>query len=222
MDQAGAVEFAQDRHDAAGAVHVFQMHVQLGRRDLAEIGHLARQPVDIRHGERHLALLRRRQQVQHRVGRAAHGDIQRHRILERARSSRCRAAKRCGSSCSYQRRARSTISQPASTNSFRRSAWVATMLPLPGSARPSASVRQFIELAVNMPEHEPQVGQAERSITSVSASRHRGIGGGDHGGDQVGRAASCRPSPPCRLPSARRRRRWRGCSAASPPSACPA
>ena len=27
-------------------------------------------------------------------------------------------------------------------------------------ARPSASARQFIELAVNMPEHDPQVGQA--------------------------------------------------------------
>ena len=43
-------------------------------------------------------------------------------------------------------------------------------MPLPGSDRPSASVRQFIELAVNMPEHEPQVGQAERSITATSAS----------------------------------------------------
>ena len=73
------------------------------------------------------------------------------------------------SSCSYQRRARSTISQPASTNSLRRSAWVASSEPLPGRARPSASVRQFIELAVNMPEHEPQVGQADRSISSVSA-----------------------------------------------------
>ena len=53
---------------------------------------------------------------------------------------------------------------PASTNSRLRSAWVASIEPLPGSDRPSASVRQFIELAVNMPEHEPQVGQAERSI----------------------------------------------------------
>ena len=34
------------------------------------------------------------------------------------------------------------------------------MVPLPGSAMPSASQRQFIELAVNIPEHEPQVGQA--------------------------------------------------------------
>src|SRR5690606_5608298 len=44
------------------------------------------------------------------------------------------------------------------------------MVPLPGSARPIASVRQFIELAVNMPEHEPQVGQALRSYCSASAS----------------------------------------------------
>ena len=36
----------------------------------------------------------------------------------------------------------------------------ARIVPLPGSAMPSASHRQFIELAVNMPEHEPQVGQA--------------------------------------------------------------
>ena len=43
-------------------------------------------------------------------------------------------------------------------------------MPLPGSDRPSASVRQFIELAVNMPEHEPQVGQAERSSALTSSS----------------------------------------------------
>ena len=50
---------------------------------------------------------------------------------------------------------------------------MASTLPLPGSARPSASVRQFIEFAVNMPEQEPQVGQAERSITSDSLSDTR-------------------------------------------------
>src|SRR3954464_8260060 len=44
------------------------------------------------------------------------------------------------------------------------------MGPLPGRDRPSAWVRQFIELAVNMPEQEPQVGQAERSISATSAS----------------------------------------------------
>ncbi len=33
------------------------------------------------------------------------------------------------------------------------------MVPLPGSARPMASLSEFIELAVNIPEQEPQVGQ---------------------------------------------------------------
>src|SRR4051794_15574947 len=61
---------------------------------------------------------------------------------------------------------------PASTNRRLRSAWVASVVPLPGSDRPSASVRQFIELAVNMPEHEPQVGQAERSMLATSASEY--------------------------------------------------
>jgi hypothetical protein len=47
---------------------------------------------------------------------------------------------------------------------------VASSEPLPGKDNPSASVRQFIELAVNMPEHEPQVGQAERSTAATSWS----------------------------------------------------
>src|SRR6195952_2755447 len=59
---------------------------------------------------------------------------------------------------------------PASRNRRSRSEWVARVEPLPGSDRPSPSVRQFMELAVNMPEHEPQVGQAERSMVSTSAS----------------------------------------------------
>ena len=33
-----------------------------------------------------------------------------------------------------------------------------------------ASVRQFMELAVNIPEHEPQVGQALRSTSATSSS----------------------------------------------------
>ena len=74
------------------------------------------------------------------------------------------------SSCSYQRRAKSTIRRPARKNSCSRSAWVASSDPLPGKLSPKASVRQFIELAVNMPEQEPQVGQAERSYASTVAS----------------------------------------------------
>ena len=48
--------------------------------------------------------------------------------------------------------------------------WVASVVPLPGRATPSASVRQFIELAVNIPEQEPQVGQAASSIRAMSSS----------------------------------------------------
>src|SRR5512139_2546921 len=60
--------------------------------------------------------------------------------------------------------------RPASLNSRSRSLWVASSEPLPGSDRPSASARQFMELAVNMPEQEPQVGQAERSTSATSSS----------------------------------------------------
>ena len=49
---------------------------------------------------------------------------------------------------------------PAFKNNSLRSAWVANIEPLPGKDKPNASVKQFIELAVNIPEHEPQVGQA--------------------------------------------------------------
>jgi hypothetical protein len=77
--------------------------------------------------------------------------------------------------------------RPASRNSSLRSEWVASVEPLPGSDRPRASVRQFIELAVNMPEQEPQVGQAERSIVWTSSSHDLVVGGGDHGVDQVER-----------------------------------
>ena len=37
-------------------------------------------------------------------------------------------------------------------------------------AKPITSARQFIEFAVNMPEQEPQVGQAERSYSATCSS----------------------------------------------------
>ena len=51
-----------------------------------------------------------------------------------------------------------------------RWACVASSEPLPGRESPKASVRQFIELAVNMPLHEPQVGQALRSTCATCSS----------------------------------------------------
>ena len=51
-----------------------------------------------------------------------------------------------------------------------RAAYTAGMVPLPGSAMPSASERQFMLLAVNMPEQEPQPGQASSSSAANSLS----------------------------------------------------
>jgi len=74
------------------------------------------------------------------------------------------------SSSSYQRLASSTTSLPAVVNRSLRAAEVARVEPLPGRASPITSSRQFIEFAVNMPEHDPQVGQAFCSISSSWAS----------------------------------------------------
>ena len=63
-----------------------------------------------------------------------------------------------------------TIWRPACSNRALRSAWVASSEPLVGSDKPSASVRQFMELAVNIPEQEPQVGQAARSMALMVSS----------------------------------------------------
>ena len=52
---------------------------------------------------------------------------------------------------------------PACLARRMRSEYTAGMVPLPGSAMPRASQRQFMELAVNMPEQLPQVGQAVSS-----------------------------------------------------------
>ena len=46
----------------------------------------------------------------------------------------------------------------------------AGILPFPGKASPMASVKQFMEFAVYIPEQEPQLGQADFSI-SVNSSK---------------------------------------------------
>src|SRR5690625_644845 len=55
------------------------------------------------------------------------------------------------------------------TNSLRLSL-VATIVPLPGSAIPNISIKQFIEFAVNIPVQEPHVGQALFSISNNSSA----------------------------------------------------
>ena len=83
IEQARAVEFAQNSHDPAGAMDVLDMHVRHRRGDLAQTRHASRQPVDVGHGEVDLALVRGGEQMQDGVGRAAHGDVERHSVLER-------------------------------------------------------------------------------------------------------------------------------------------
>ena len=66
---------------------------------------------------------------------------------------------------------------------------VASTLPFPGSASPRASTKQFIELAVNIPEQEPQVGHADLSTLATSSS------------ETLGSAASTMASTKSRLAS---------------------
>ena len=159
---------------------------------LQSTGTLRRQRVDVVHGEVELGLVGGGEDVQHGVGRAAHGDVERHGVLERL----------LGGDRARQRRlvvllvvalgeVDDQVRRPR-TNRRLRSAWVASVEPLPGSARPSASVRQFIELAVNMPEQEPQVGQAERSIDCDVLVGDLVVGRGDHGVDRGRAPAACR------------------------------
>ena len=67
------------------------------------------------------------------------------------------------------RRTRSMTAMPACLASCSRLAYTAGMVPLPGRAMPMASHRQFMLLAVYMPEQEPQPGQ-QLQVQSSSCS----------------------------------------------------
>ena len=71
------VQFAQDRHHATGAVNVFHVIVWIDGRDLGQMRHAARHAVDVLHREIDPGFVRGGQQVQHGVGRTAHGDVER-------------------------------------------------------------------------------------------------------------------------------------------------
>ena len=64
----------------------------------------------------------------------------------------------------------SITAMPACLARRRRSEYTAGMVPLPASPMPRASVRQFMEFAVYMPEQDPQVGQAFSSNSHTSSS----------------------------------------------------
>ena len=121
------------------------------------------------HGEVDLAFMRGGEQMQHGVGRAAHGDVERHGVLERLEARD--AARQRGRVVLLVVAAGEIDDQVAGLDEQALAVGMrGQRRAVAGQRRPSASVRQFIELAVNMPEHEPQVGQAERSMTSTSSS----------------------------------------------------
>ena len=210
VDQAGAVELAEDGHDAAGAVDVFHVHVGLGRRDLAQHRNLARQRVDVVHGEVDAALVCCGKDVQHGVCRAAHGDVERHGVLEG----------RLGGDGARQR------------------GLVVLLVIAAGEIDDGVAGLDEQALAVGMGGERRAVagqGQAERLGQAVhriggehararAAGRARRfldgcdllvgiavVGGHHHGVDEVERLQLALDASPCRPPSARRRRRRPGC-----------
>jgi len=69
VDEPGAVQLAQNGEDAARTVHVSRWCCD-ERRHLANVRHLARQTIDVGHGEIHARRFCHRQNVQYGVGRA--------------------------------------------------------------------------------------------------------------------------------------------------------
>ncbi len=136
--------------------------------------------------------------VQHGIGRAAHGHIEREGVVD-AIAAVTMSRGLISFSMSVM------ICRAAARASSWRCGSMARIVPLPGSASPMASSRQFIELAVNMPAQEPQPGQ-QLSSSSFSCSALDGAGlklaHAFEDGDQV--AACCRPAS--RRPSSGRRR----------------
>jgi hypothetical protein len=82
MHEPHLVELAEDAEHAARVVHVLDVVVRRGRH-LADVRHLAREPIDVADGEGHLRLFGDGQEVKDGVRRSPHGDVERHRILER-------------------------------------------------------------------------------------------------------------------------------------------
>ena len=83
VEQMGAVEFAENAHDAAGAMDVLDvdvgtdgatLHSTGTRRDRRSMSTMVKSSSRLIGGG---------EQVQHGVGRAAHGDVEAHRVLER-------------------------------------------------------------------------------------------------------------------------------------------
>src|SRR4029078_1911972 len=77
----GTVELTEDGGDAVGAMDVLHVEVAV-RGHLAHSGDATADGIYVGEREVELALLRGGQDVQHRVGGAAHGDVEGHGVLE--------------------------------------------------------------------------------------------------------------------------------------------
>ena len=82
VEHAAPMELTEDRRDAPGAVDVLHVEVGAVRRHLDEARRHPGEGVDVVLVEVDARLLRRGEQVEDRVGRAAHGDVQPHGIGE--------------------------------------------------------------------------------------------------------------------------------------------
>ena len=132
-------------------------------------------------------LIRGGEQVQHGVGRAAHGDVERHRVLESLEIGD--GARQHGGVILLVPAPREIDDRVAGLDEQALAVRVGRQSGAIARQAKAQRLDQAVhaELAVNMPEHEPQVGQAERSIAFTSASRVFVIGGGDHGVDEIER-----------------------------------
>ena len=152
-DAAAPRGLLEHRRHAAGPVDV--LHVNRGERrgDLGDVRHLGGDRLDVREAEGHARLAGDGQHVEHGIGRSAHGHVHHHGVVDGGRGDDVAA---CGFVRPDQR-----SPPPDGRPPHQRLALSvrARIVPLPGSATPIASQRQFIELAVNMPEQEPHEGR---------------------------------------------------------------
>ena len=83
VDQAGTIQFTKNTEDATRTMDIFHVILLGSRGDLTQVRNASTQPVDVSHAKLNASLMGCGQQVQDRVGRPPHGDIQGHGVLER-------------------------------------------------------------------------------------------------------------------------------------------
>ena len=160
------------------------MHVGDRGRDLAQVRHPARQPVDILHGEFHAALLRRRQQVQHGVGGAAHSDVERHRVLERDQA--CDAARQGGGVVLLVVPPRQVDDRPPRLDEQLAAVGVGRDHGAVAGQREAQRLGEAIHRIGSEHPRARATGRAGGAFHHRGVGlRNRGIGGDHHGGDQV-------------------------------------